>query len=544
MKRLLIALISLCTIVSAYADGDILEIWNKAQLVAFRNDVNGGNTYLGKTVKLMADITIVSTLDDTWVPIGMSENRWDNELLTLVKDDTRVFKGTFDGQGNTITITVYSESPVLGLFGYLYGTVQHLKVEGNITNTSTSTSSTAGIAAYNRGTISECANLAHIIGTTAGGIAGENHGKITNCYNLGNILAAYGLSEGNYHLGGIAGIFKGTEISNVYASCEIDDVNGPGGIVPNIQSETLSNAYYYVQVHGYSGDYPIGNVGSSPTISPESLEGTVLDGRLNTENDYSIWTFTKGELPELTCFKNKIVRLSDNYDNSDILTSYNNQTCTVELSGRTLYKDGKWNTLCLPFDVDDISSSPLAGATIKEMDGTKTNLDSNGKLTLKFNTATSIEAGKPYIIMWEPGTDLDNVQFSGVTIDNTGPTAVSFSNAFGSNGEFVGNYSQFSITNSNKDQIVLLSGDNTLGYSQSTRKLHTCRAHFMIPTSAGIRAMTDFDIDFEGEATGITNTDLTDGTDDAWYTLTGMKLDGKPTQRGVYLHNGRKEAVR
>jgi hypothetical protein len=198
----------------------------------------------------------------------------------------------------------------------------------------------------------------------------------------------------------------------------------------------------------------------------------------------------------------------------------------------------------LPFDVDVISSSPLAGATIKEMDGTKTNLDSNGKLTLKFNTATSIEAGKPYIIMWEPGTDLDNVQFSGVTIDNTGPTAVSFSNAFGSNGEFVGNYSQFSITNSNKDQIVLLSGDNTLGYSQSTRKLHTCRAHFMIPTSAGIRAMTDFDIDFEGEATGITNTDLTDGTDDAWYTLTGMKLDGKPTQRGVYLHNGRKEAVR
>lgn len=541
MKRLLIALISLCTIVSAYADGDILEIWNKAQLVAFRNDVNGGNTYLEKTVKLMADITIAS--EDEWIPIGRSELRWDDEHSEYVKDDTRVFKGTFDGQGNTITYTVSKSSTVLGLFGYLYGTVQHLKVEGNITNTSTSTSSTAGIAAYNRGTISECANLAHIIGTTAGGIAGENHGKITNCYNLGNILAAYGLSEGNYHLGGIAGIFKGTEISNVYASCEIDDVNGPGGIVPNIQSETLYNAYYYVQVHGYSGDYPIGNVGTPIT----SFEGTALNGKLNTANDYSIWTFTAGKLPELTCFKNKIVRLSDNYDNSDILTSYNNQTCTVELSGRTLYKDGKWNTLCLPFDVDDISSSPLAGATIKEMDGTKTNLDSNGKLTLKFNTATSIEAGKPYIIMWEPGTDLDNVQFSGVTIDNTGPTAVSFSNAFGSNGEFVGNYSQFSITNSNKDQIVLLSGDNTLGYSQSTRKLHTCRAHFMIPTSAGIRAMTDFDIDFDNEeVTAIANlkSQISSLKPESWFTLTGMKLDGKPTQRGVYLHNGRKEAVR
>ena len=177
----------------------------------------------------------------------------------------------------------------------------------------------------------------------------------------------------------------------------------------------------------------------------------------------------------MTCFTNKIVRIGDNNDNSAILTNNDGKKCTVELTNRTLYKDGKWNTLCLPFDVDDISSSPLAGATIKEMDGTKTNLDSNGKLTLKFNTATSIEAGKPYIIMWEPGTDLTNVQFSGVTIKNTDPTnkAVTFSNAFGSNGEFVGNYSQFSITNSNKDQIVLLSGDNTLGYSQSTRKLHT-----------------------------------------------------------------------
>ena len=281
-----------------------------------------------------------------------------------------------------------------------------------------------------------------------------------------------------------------------------------------------------------------------------TLTGTNLNGKLNTSGDYSIWTFTAGQLPKLTCFTNKIVRIGDNNDNSAILTNNDGKKCTVELTNRTLYKDGKWNTLCLPFDVDNISSSPLAGATIKEMDGTKTNLDSNGKLTLKFNTATSIEAGKPYIIMWEPGTDLTNVQFSGVTIKNTDPTnkAVTFSNAFGSNGEFVGNYSQFSITNSNKDQIVLLSGDNTLGYSQSTRKLHTCRAHFMIPTtSSGIRAMMDFDIDVDDEeVTAIANlkSQISSLKPESWFTLQGVKLGGKPTQRGIYLHNGRKEAIR
>ena len=27
---------------------------------------------------------------------------------------------------------------------------------------------------------------------------------------------------------------------------------------------------------------------------------------------------------------------------------------------------------------------------------------------------------------------------------------------------------------------------------------------------------------------------------DAWYTIDGQKLSGKPTQKGIYIHNGRK----
>ena len=33
----------------------------------------------------------------------------------------------------------------------------------------------------------------------------------------------------------------------------------------------------------------------------------------------------------------------------------------LDLTGRTLYKDGEWNTLCLPFDVT-LSGSALDGA--------------------------------------------------------------------------------------------------------------------------------------------------------------------------------------
>lgn len=49
------------------------------------------------------------------------------------------------------------------------------------------------------------------------------------------------------------------------------------------------------------------------------------------------------------------------------------------------------------------------------------------------------------------------------------------------------------------------------------------------------------------ETTGIThiqNGDAATKTDDAWYSLDGRRLTGKPTQKGVYIHKGKKEVVR
>ena len=90
------------------------------------------------------------------------------------------------------------------------------------------------------------------------------------------------------------------------------------------------------------------------------------------------------------------LELLDGYDNSSIITNNNGQTRNVTFSGRTIYSDGDWNTLCLPFNMSEsqIASSPLAGYTIKSLDGMQSNLDGNGKLTLSFNNATTIEAGR------------------------------------------------------------------------------------------------------------------------------------------------------
>ena len=111
------------------------------------------------------------------------------------------------------------------------------------------------------------------------------------------------------------------------------------------------------------------------------------------------------EAQDLTLYDNR-------EDNSTIIANNDGQTWNVTLSGRTIYSDGDWNTLCLPFNMSEsqIASSPLAGYTIKSLDGTQSNLDGNGKLTLRFNTATTIEAGRPYIVKWPVGITINDDQ--------------------------------------------------------------------------------------------------------------------------------------
>ena len=40
---------------------------------------------------------------------------------------------------------------------------------------------------------------------------------------------------------------------------------------------------------------------------------------------------------------------------------------------------------------------------------------------------------------------------------------------------------------------------------------------------------------------GLTSTDTSDG---AWYTLSGQKLDGEPTEKGVYIKDGKKVVIK
>ena len=57
--------------------------------------------------------------------------------------------------------------------------------------------------------------------------------------------------------------------------------------------------------------------------------------------------------------------------------------------------------------------------------------------------------------------------------------------------------------------------------------------------SSAIGLMVD-----DGETTGMLNVNVNANANRNWYTLDGRLLNGRPTAKGIYIHNGRKEVVR
>lgn len=189
----------------------------------------GPVNFKDKTVKLAADID-VSGYD--WTPVG---------------DASKNFKGTFDGTGHTITATIKTVGGTYtGLFGYLYGTVCDLTLEGTVVAQGTGgTGYAGGIAAYARDAgIRRCVNRAAVTvsGYTfnqyVGGIVGCSSGdlEIKNCLNEGNITVTRSVSgSGENVVGGIAGSCGGSTVTLCWNKGDVTvdsviDSNYVGGV--------------------------------------------------------------------------------------------------------------------------------------------------------------------------------------------------------------------------------------------------------------------------------------------------------------------------
>ena len=230
--------------------------------------------------------------------------------------------------------------------------------------------------------------------------------------------------------------------------------------------------------------------------------------------------------------------------NTDLIQANYGNLVNVMLKDRVFYKDGNWNSLCLPFNLTDeqIANSPLAGATIKKLSSaivTGTHVD------MTFTATDEISPDLVYIFKWdEQGENIVNPVFNDVTIDYSdyeGP--ILYANGY----HFfaVGNYSTI-VADPAKDDVYAyyLGADNKLRYSTQPVNLHTFRVFFNFYKNDIDPSAVQFNLNFDGEeATGIVEVDGVSKAAESTYNLQGVKIN-EPKQKGVYIQNGRKVVVK
>ena len=238
------------------------------------------------------------------------------------------------------------------------------------------------------------------------------------------------------------------------------------------------------------------------------------------------------------------ISLANKADNSSTLDDYNTKACNVVLDGRTLNRSGVWNTLCLPFTLTETQlgyeDCPLKGASVKTLSSTSFDL-STGTLTLTFETATKIDAGKPYIVKWATAAgELSSPTFSNVVL------ATSLYDVPTTYADFKGSFSQVPFT-ANDRTVLYLGSNNTLYYPGTAVTMGSCRAYFKLNgITAGDKSgqARAFVMD-AGDATAISAVTIEDRLNgDEWYDLRGRCYQGLPTQQGIYINKGIKVIIK
>ena len=195
-----------------------------------------GTTYSGKTVFLEKDIT---------TNVKVSGNNWTSG---------NAFRGTFDGQGYTITLDMNSTETQASLFNYTFGaTIKNLKVDGTITSTGSRAAGFVGLAQSGI-TFENCISDVTITSTSVqnGGFVGDvvNGATFKGCAFTGKLLG-----ETSHDNGGFVGHYHYDSYTRTYTNCVFapsEVTMGTSGSytfcrLPNTTDDwrtTITNCYY------------------------------------------------------------------------------------------------------------------------------------------------------------------------------------------------------------------------------------------------------------------------------------------------------------
>ena len=259
--------------------------------------------------------------------------------------------------------------------------------------------------------------------------------------------------------------------------------------------------------------------------------------------------------------------LSDAYDNASLLAALSDVK-TADLTFKRSFNTssngiGKASTICLPYDFAKPDKSTVG--TFATFGGVT---QSGGEYIVTMNEVsnetTTLTAGTPY--MFQPATGNEvTFQNTAYTVPNGGLTAAS--SATNSGWQFKGTYT-IKYWPSGQTRLYGFAGKDFI-LSNDTQidaddigtfcrfNYGTCdafRCYLMAPESSGsARGVSKANslpdmlkvrlVKADGTTTAIGTLDTRMGEiefGDDWYDLNGRRLEGQPTQKGVYINNGRK----
>lgn len=298
--------------------------------------------------------------------------------------------------------------------------------------------------------------------------------NITNCYYMPSYILNPLLEKGSVKAQGMRQY----------------NIDGSDGVT--VQLDGTETVYNVSKITAYSGNYGIKtgiyswpwgaedkdvklllSNNSTPVKYYSANHGTLTGTEDSGENDHYTLNVSKATLDsDVTIYvyisADGVLYLQDSDSSADIITKENGNTHTVVL-GRTL-KGGVWNSFSAPFAISETMVTKVfgTGVVVKELTGSSFE---NGALSFTFKEATSIEAGKPYII--KPLTDVKNPRFGDVVINKstttTETTAVKFIPAINPVG--------FTARDKN---ILFFTGDGSVSYPADESQMKGFRAYIQL----------------------------------------------------------------
>ncbi len=199
--------------------------------------------------------------------------------------------------------------------------------------------------------------------------------------------------------------------------------------------------------------------------------------------------------------------LYDGSDNTSLITSAmeSDGYYDVTLSGRMLYKDGSWNTLCLPFDLKATQIATMLESPEKIMTLDNASI-ANGTLTMNFKEATSIEAGKPYIIKWAKADDYVNDKTHNLYQPTFKAVRVSkdLADITTDGVTFKGLYKPLVIAKSGDRAKLYLGADNKLYFAEISFNINAFHGYFQLGKDMVISNLGDVNGDRNLNVTDVT----------------------------------------